>query len=229
MQAQGQALPTITITCRSGTVYQSTVDDEISLPHQALGSRLKLAGVDRRDELEVRFAVSISRFVLLSEGLVGQIDDSMPKAEQLPPLYGYHLDNAIEYFAEELVSDLAGWPSLEVVWRREQRELADMGFESESDLDALRQRLRARCKAEMWATGCDYVIVTNRTIPNTAMRKLFDYDCSTELFEAIKHKMVEHMVTYLELRHRGVSHARLTAAFAAAVQDLIESGAELRL
>lgn len=219
-----QTQATITIACRSGQVYETIVGNEIPLPFQALGTYMRVDGVEQRDVREVRLGVCVARFAMMSEDLYQQAVKSTPPEVRARYLGVPVDDDEVDEFAQLAVTDFVHWGGLNEMLRSDRAELKRQGVVTQRQLNSLKKRLNTHTAPFFRASESEGVPVTSDTMPDPAMRRLCDYEGSLQMFDATQPVFTEHLMTYLELRHRGVTQQILLSALTAASEDAIRSG-----
>lgn len=215
------------VTCRSGQTYETNAAKDARLPFVPLGTSVKLAGVAQRDEAEVRIGLCVAEFVTICEQLFAKANESGPRltqAPEQPSTIQKDTEIEIETFADSVIADFIGWADINDVRVRERAALASAGYVTPTELEVLAARYKKYLATLFHANGGADIIIDQTPMPERAMRKFSDYEMTHQIFDAAKPHMVEHVVNYMILRHRGVNPERLISAMARAGLELIAQG-----
>ena len=219
-----QTQPNITITCKSGHVYRTDIPEEIRPPFLALSTRFKVAGVEKRDEPEVRIGQSIAEFALFCESHYQKNKTTMPDVTKEPFVSCVPLDDELNEFVESLTGSFTSWADFYDIREKERDDLERQGYVTEAELQALAARYKARMDELFLLSGGKPVTIDRVALPERDLYIFCNYSQTSKILEYIKKPMCEYIETYYVLRHKGITQERLLAAMAENAQELIYYG-----
>ena len=220
-----QAASNIEITCKSGHVYQTDIPTEVRPPFWALSTRFKIAGVDKRDEPEVRIGLSIAEFGLFCETHYQKNKATMPDVTKAPYVLSHvRLSDEIKGFGDLVTESFTSWAEFYDIRERERDNLARLGYVTEAELEALAARYEARMAELYLLSGGQPVAIDRVALPERDLFMFSNYECTCQMVEAIKDGMSDLIEGYCVLRYKGVPQERLLEAMAENAKDLIYYG-----
>ena len=216
---------TTTVTCPSGNEYRVALSDDCILPFCALSRYASLSNVARVDQARVRLSLCVSQFMLMAERFYRDTTESERRLnKQRPSLPEGTRIAKIDEFAHELVFELSHWSELTDTVLDSRAVLSEMGYASETALEALAGEYEAHADRCRQATSTPYLTIDRVNISDEDLYAYanFDFACST--VSRIPELLTERIADYAMLRHKGVPAQTLVTAFTEAVDDLVRSG-----